>query len=512
MDLNVIREGIVVCETIFEGSVEQPVDLDFVLPDYCPDITRILKCIIVPQIGVKQILGDRLNVEGMALIRLIYVSQNGTVRAYENVVPFSTSFNLKSNPEDCLIGVSTYVEYVNCRATSQRRLDIHAAFAISAKLTAKSKIEVTCGLEGKTIETKKRSLPYDTVIATEQQTFSVTELVELGKDKPEVKQIIRTEAHLVVSDYKAVVNKLVLKADAIFKVVYLSNAEPEAFESMEYTVPISQIIDVPGITDATLCDIQLETLSSNIVVDADALGDTNQFKADIKAVATVRAFERMEIPVLLDAYSTDGTLTPTFSAQPFQNYIETVSENHICKGNLPIKDTGVNSIVDIWFECLKGMPSLYEHGQLLLSGKINVCILSLDHDGEYLYLERTAEYDYTKNLTLDEDLLCEDIGAVPISIGYRMNTSGELEIQAELRISTSLYARKQVQCMESATLDEGTENGKEALPSLVIYFADKGEELWDIARDHSTCVKAIQEENNLTSEVMENKDMLMLPV
>ncbi len=512
MDLNAIREGIVVCETIFEGSVEQPVDLDIVLPDYCPDITRILKCVLLPQIGLKQILGDRLNVEGTALLRLIYVSDSGTVRAYENAVPFSNSFNLKSNPEDCLIDVGANVEYVNCRATSQRRLDIHAAFAISARLTAKSKNEVTCGLEGDTVEMKMRSLPYDTVIATEQLPFSVTEMMEISEDKPAVKQVLRSSGNLIMTDHKTIANKLIIKADAVFKVVYLTDTESEAIESMEYTVPTSQIIDVPGVGESTECDVLLDVLSASIAPDADALGDTGQFKADIKAVATVRAFERMEVPVLLDAYSTKGELSPSFKNQSFQNYAGSIGENHICKGSLPLKDTGVESVVDIWFECLKGMPATYENGQLLISGKINVFILALDSEGEYLYLERTAEYDYAKPMPAEDNLYCQDTRAVPVSIGYRMNTSGELEIQAELHISTSLYTNRQVECIESASLNEEAETGKENLPGLVIYFADEGEELWDIAREHSTCVKAIQEENNLTSEVMEHKDMLMLPV
>ena len=54
-----------------EGA-EQPIDLDFSLPDYCPDIQKILKCQIYPTI-TEQTISDRLDVEGEVLVKLLYL-------------------------------------------------------------------------------------------------------------------------------------------------------------------------------------------------------------------------------------------------------------------------------------------------------------------------------------------------------------------------------------------------------------------------------------------------------
>ena len=43
MEYRVMKGEIPVCETILDTSAEQPIDLDFSLPDYCPDIQKILK-------------------------------------------------------------------------------------------------------------------------------------------------------------------------------------------------------------------------------------------------------------------------------------------------------------------------------------------------------------------------------------------------------------------------------------------------------------------------------------
>ena len=48
MEYTLNRESLTTGEIIFDGAEEQPVDLDFSLPDYCPDIQRILKCQVYP--------------------------------------------------------------------------------------------------------------------------------------------------------------------------------------------------------------------------------------------------------------------------------------------------------------------------------------------------------------------------------------------------------------------------------------------------------------------------------
>ena len=50
MDFKVNREEIASAEVIFDDTQEQSVELDYVLPDYYPEIFRILKCVTTPGI------------------------------------------------------------------------------------------------------------------------------------------------------------------------------------------------------------------------------------------------------------------------------------------------------------------------------------------------------------------------------------------------------------------------------------------------------------------------------
>ena len=50
MDLILDHESFLSNEIAFDGSSEQSVELDYILPDYLPDIFRILKCSFYPKV------------------------------------------------------------------------------------------------------------------------------------------------------------------------------------------------------------------------------------------------------------------------------------------------------------------------------------------------------------------------------------------------------------------------------------------------------------------------------
>ena len=66
------------------------------LPDYCPDIQKILKCQMYPRITGRGITGDRLELDGNCLVKVFYLDAEGvTVRCCENTESFSVAIQLK---------------------------------------------------------------------------------------------------------------------------------------------------------------------------------------------------------------------------------------------------------------------------------------------------------------------------------------------------------------------------------------------------------------------------------
>lgn len=50
MELQLNKEPVFLNEVIYDGQTEQGVEFDYVLPDYYPDIFKILRCSLTPGI------------------------------------------------------------------------------------------------------------------------------------------------------------------------------------------------------------------------------------------------------------------------------------------------------------------------------------------------------------------------------------------------------------------------------------------------------------------------------
>lgn len=97
MDIQVTNKVIGTTESLFDDFDERPVDCDFVLPDYLPDIAAVLKCTMKPVVQSNQLSGDRLIADGVANLRVLYLDEaRKCVRSCEFTQPFTSTFNVKN--------------------------------------------------------------------------------------------------------------------------------------------------------------------------------------------------------------------------------------------------------------------------------------------------------------------------------------------------------------------------------------------------------------------------------
>ena len=89
MEYDIKKDIFATDEIFFEGCQEQAVDLDFNLPDYCPDIQKILKCQVYPQITSRGLSSNRLDIDGNAIVKVLYIdSDKKGIRFCEQTTPF----------------------------------------------------------------------------------------------------------------------------------------------------------------------------------------------------------------------------------------------------------------------------------------------------------------------------------------------------------------------------------------------------------------------------------------
>lgn len=510
MDYMLSREALAANEMIYDGCQEQPVDLDINLPDYCPDIQRILKCQVYPRIASRSITGDRLELDGNYTLSILYLDSGGmAVRCYESNQSFSTVINLKQNADNAQIHAFTRVEYINCRATSPRRLDIHGSFSVCAKVTAQMENEVVSNIDGEGVEQQKNKVALNKVAGFKQQQFNVDEVLELGQGKPAADNIVRTDAFATVQDYSAVANKLMVKGEVCIKFVYSSADDEMALEVMEYAIPFSELLDCDGISENCVYNVQLSVAGLDAQIKNDYSGDQTYFEVNAKVLASATAFENTEVNLVSDAYSKLCEMNINYKQKAIDNLLEFVNDTYIHKATVPLDDTPVSKVIDIWNE-MNTVSADYVNGEIQYKGKMNVCVLARNTENRPVYFERMLDFDYSRPYPGTDNTKCTATMTVA-GISYRITGSG-IDLKAELKLNTGVYDQLNLKVITDVTADETKPRAQDKSAALSIYYADAGENLWNIAREYGTSVDAIKLENDLAGDFVENRGMLLIPM
>lgn len=493
MEYHLSTEVLQGAEVVFDGCQEQPLDLALSLPDYCPDIQRILKCQIYPCITSKSIVGDSLEVNGNTLLRILYVDAAGLpIRCCEKINTFTTNIPMKKTLENPTAFVKAKVDYVNCRATSPRKLDIHGAFSICAKVLEHVQQDVLCNIEGDDIEQKKSEIEASNIVGMTQETFSVNEVLEISDGKPPAETIIRSDCAITMDDMKILDHKLILKGEVVVKILYAAGMGEVPPEHMEYTIPYSQMVDCAGISEQCMCDVRVDTMGADVQIKSDSSGENMLFEAEVRAMAHVTAYMDERFTVVTDAYSTTQNLKLEYKQHTVHKLIEILHDTSVQKNQFEVDDIGITQVIDVWNE-MKSVTACLEDGNIVYTGKLNICILAIGGEGKPFYFERMVDFKCSHDWSnRPEDIKCDAMVHIT-GISYRITGNSGIEVKAELALTVAILQEFSYQAIVKAFADEEHPIEKDKNAALIIYYAEAGESLWNIARQYYTSVSAIQE-------------------
>ena len=86
----------------------------------------------------------------------------------------------------------------------------------------------------------------------------------------------------------------------------------------------------------------------------------------------------------------------------------------------------------------------------------------------------------------------------------------QTEISAEIFIEGTVYVISEVNALVSFDAFEDRPRRKDPA-AVILYYAEKGENIWDIAKRYGTGCTKIAEENELSGETLAERMMLIIP-
>ena len=509
MDFRVTEQDIAVTGPIFSETVEQAIDTDFTLPDYCPDISRILKCRVTPRINSSSATGGMITIEGTAYICLIYADEErGDINSFE--YPWSFTKTVETDPDlDGAVRVRAKTEFVNCRAVSSRRVAIHGAMSLDIKVRKKCQRQIICDIDAEGVQMLRENVSVTSQIGDAEKYVMINDDMTLPENEPSIRTIIRSDANAAVTDCKIVSNKAVIKGDLAVSILYSSDVD-RALHVVENVLPISQIVDIEGINEDCCCVIDADVITLDVKPRTGMNGETRAISVSAKVLVSIAAYCSTEVPVMYDVYCTKCGVNSTKDTVTFERLAGEIRESFECGKRIELPSDSIATVHDMW--CDSSVDSVRCEGKkLIIGGKVIICMLGEDAGGSAAYFERPVDYEYSHDLDCQiEEYRCSP-SVVSLASSYNMTSPGSVEVKVELSISAEVFEIFRKNVIVSAEADESGESSNASRAALIIYYAEAGEKLWDIAKFYNTSIEEVMSLNGIGDEVLSENAMLLIP-
>lgn len=505
MELRLNRESAVSVYDALDTELTQAAEHDFILPDYCADIFRVLKCCVIPSVTSSGLSGGRLSFDLNVILRVIYRSESGGICCVEHTQVYTRSADVPDDLIDPCVKITPGTGSLNCRVVDKRRLEVRSNISCRVKVTAAKKCEVLSGAYGGGIQLKSQPVVYPAKRLTAAKRITVIEELELAEGKPEFGSVLRCAVAIGGGDGKAQVQtkiipgKLITKGEAAVTLLYLPKGTDTAPELMRFNIPFSQIIDIDGLEEDFEAQADVEAASCIVTPKSDGEG---LLECELILTVNVTALKFVNNELVTDAYSTRCEINcekiNSLAGAPGKNLRLDAS----AKCSLGSADGNTSQVYDLWCEDPTVFSRFDENSmQGLIYGKITFCMLGRLSDGTPAYAEKEVAFERSVPLTAQE-LDGAKVKAAVTGCSYTLGDDGTVQGKAELEFSVTASSSQNVGIISSITLDTEHPKVRDSRCAVRICYSETGDCLWDIAKKYSTEAHAIADENPAGSRVL----------
>ena len=507
MELELQKDHYEYCLQLPAMSMMREESTETIVPDYSPDIARIVDVSASFFLLQQSISDTHLSASGTVKLSLLYMAEGVRgLRSMEYAMPCEYAATL---PEDCsAASVEGIVCRVQARTLNPRKLFTQVEIEWKVVPYRNSSFDICGQIPGQeeyAIETRSEEHEISLIRAAESREFTFSDDLTLPGGKAGIAELLRASATPHVTECKSLGSKVILKG--VVCVTLLYNADGGELCAYAEELPFSQILDGYNGGDSLSVSTILSVSGCEIHTDGSGLSDgarTVSVRLLLNAFMVLR--ESINICCITDLYSTscelDGQIVPlSFRKTPSVRLVQQTAKEQI--------DTGAEARRVLYADVAFGSAGIRKaDDRAVLFASAVLKVLYLDDAGVPFSAERkvelSAETDLEQGAQIEIERVCEgDITA---------NANGN-SIELRFPVEFILSASEPVHCSCLTSLDaEFPEAVSQSKPSLVLRALNEGERLWDIAKNYRTTVDEILTANELNgAESVRIGQMLLIP-
>ena len=506
MELELKKACLDAYETGGELTLTQEETAETIVPDYCPDIARIIETLGRVYLHSREVRDGRGTVTGSVHVTVLYTPEGeGGIRTLELAMPFTVTGEGRNLPESGVLLARTEVEFLETRMLNPRKVFTHCKLVTRMVCCQKKPLCFAADVEAEErLGIEKRREQQHAVLLTHvaEKDFSFSQQMELSPGREGAAELLAHRAAGTVTEAKIVGSKLLFKG--VFTISLLYRTADGRYCASSGELPFSQLMEVDDEAEGAEPTVLLQLTGAEVQIDGgDDEGREIAVTLYLHAAALLRRSQ--ELTLLCDLYSTAYDMAYDAAPLELTGFSQRFTRR---QGAREVLEIGVvaESLLALSAAC--GAVSVSREGEnTVLRTGVSVRALYLDEGGAPLVAERCV--DVSCQVELPEECRVTAVAVCPEEVQGSLSDRGiEVRFPVEFQVEAETAVKRV--CVSAARVD--TESPKElaGAPSLVLRCLGKQETAWDLAKRYNTTIPVILTANQLEAEGDIPGDRLLL--
>lgn len=510
---------------ILDRTLTTEVTGDFSLPDYQPEIKRLLR-IETNVLPPNRFAGsDGVELQGTLDYYVLYMGHDNGVYC----APLSAEYSMRAEPDADGRGLLAAVgEPLVClcdataetpagRVTAPRRLNIRCKIKAAVKLYgehagADSSGSGSDGAEDASIEKLIRTAEAGRLYWGLGEAIPLQDDVILSPADGE-QRVVCAEGKVLVSEATPTAGAVHCRGEVVLKLTLCPAETEQEFASdtadgrpsrpltvIQRKLPFSGTVDVAGVTPACAAS------ACGYCTDLSVEMEDGHMHVEMSVVTEARAQKNETVSYVGDLYSTRREGNARYATYPAERALRTVNGNFTLSDSLPLAEVGIEptvTVADVTATAVaEGMTADRAKGRCLLTGTCR-CHLLLLRDGEYASadMELPFRYEFDDPYFLQAGEGTGNAEGMPLFdgrvsvISCRARMDGE-RVGVDAELAVALRTCMPAPFVALADVDFGEEVTRRR-GEYVICFPAPADSLWTVAKRYHAPIASLTAANNL---------------
>ena len=491
MDIEARKNNLCINQIVGQKTENIIIESDCIIPDIKPDILNSINVDGTICIYKKEILDGKIKIDGSINSNIIYLADNeeSGIRGFSANIDFSKNIEMENAKSEMILDCEASIKSIECKVLNGRKVNIKSIVEVTINLSVNKNIEFIEDITNiGDLQKLNKKFSMNSILGLGQTRCFAKDTV-LIDNIDDLSEIIKTNVEILNKETKVSYNKVLVKADLIVKIMYLT--EDNRINLVKAKLPVMGFVDIQNVSDDNICDAKFSL--KNLLIKPNNV-DEHSIYIEAEIEINCEVYENKEVNLIEDLYSPSINLNSDYikitTIQDKRN-IENVCNIRQNQNIAEIKNEKIYD-TDLTVNIQKNSVM---NNRIIFEGEIEINFIFSS--------SRTGGID-SKKIIVPFNHSIEIEG---INIESKINTKIEvimqdfvvmpdesIDMKIDLNFLISIFKNINISVINSIKLDE---NQNKEIFSMIIYFVKSGDTLWNIAKKFRSTVEEICKINEI---------------